>query len=936
MRTAKFEENNLILHENRSFRQEQDHLHYEVKILEHDPAAFWENVAKSLLGKSSREPRFTLEPPFRIKLMGETMGPIMVVKQEGFIFFKNHENDSEFEPLNALLQYISPLRGDFEIDTDSEVWYLMDNYNVIVEWKNMHLKQLKGFGSFTFQCKISPNGQIAFVYKKIPGSLKSLTKSSLYGYGDTSYGPVIVGLSSRTLASGITSEFTHKHIEVDLDSIKSGTRIVFAPKVACSDVDICSSCVKLNHCQWCNQSCDFKQGPESSSQCLSNCDREKYYKIKSEFSPEQVKRLWSPSPNILPHFSMGNSIVNLSFDFPFFGSKTSHLKVMQNEPRIYFGNDSDKYLSLMDLPAVSSSAPKVKIYHIGTHDLLIKWEDLQVHDGFSRSQNCAVGTILNARGSLTLLYKESHENTMFGPSSIKINPFLVYTYQAKHLQDSQPFVEELFALTNVYSKSVREDYDSSSSANLIKSGTVVTFLPLETCLDFLTCHECINANKPIPCQWKNGKCFNFDGHEMAAFECPLANQTIDESLIRPEYEHLDELYYKLETATNANQWVELDENLDKLDTVEEIFGRKLEFAFTFYGHPVDHVLMLKEGTLSLGGLQLENLYESQYIAPLMTSQPQKELTLMSRDDGKVGIFTWKLENLQTAFQVQLYASGEIKFVYKNLHHLPRLLRDLEHPVQVGLSDAYLLERHSGLVTQKNLVTYHKIDAFNELDLKAKENQSEITLSFKPKMTCNLFKSCWDCMTHATEFNCVWCPSLNLCSNDGLDRNYQQWANEMCYVDKNSVNQLEKCPVSIKKSSHAFYNQTTFANPRMSLSVTRIVTTMHSYACVSPTEKKMADLPFPFRFYNQVFHKVIISPLGFISFLDEDNQPFVTASIVVYLNASEILKNVIHSIVTYGSSSVERDDFVVKWNHSFEAILHKDGHIDLKYYSVQRR
>ena len=61
-----------------------------------------------------------------------------------------------------------------------------------------------------------------------------------------------------------------------------------------------------------------------------------------------------------------------------------------------------------------------------------------------------------------------------------------------------------------------------------------------------------------------------------------------------------------------------------------------------------------------------------------------------------------------------------------------------------------------------------------------------------------------------------------------------------------------------------------------------------------------------------------------------------ASIVIYLNTSEILEDILHSIITFGSTNEDLDDFVVKWNHSYEAILYKDGRIDIKYYNLQRR
>ena len=66
------------------------------------------------------------------------------------------------------------------------------------------------------------------------------------------------------------------------------------------------------------------------------------------------------------------------------------------------------------------------------------------------------------------------------------------------------------------------------------------------------------------------------------------------------------------------------------------------------------------------------------------------------------------------------------------------------------------------------------------------------------------------------------------------------------------------------------------------------------------------------------------------------EQFEVASIMVYVKSSGILSNVLHSIISYGSSSDEKDDFVIKWNHSIETILHRDGRIDIKYLSMPNR
>ena len=70
----------------------------------------------------------------------------------------------------------------------------------------------------------------------------------------------------------------------------------------------------------------------------------------------------------------------------------------------------------------------------------------------------------------------------------------------------------------------------------------------------------------------------------------------------------------------------------------------------------------------------------------------------------------------------------------------------------------------------------------------------MVIQFEPTKTCNQFKSCWECLTHEKDFNCVWCPSLNVCSDNGLDESYQvpKIKLDLYYrPEKNSVGKLKK-------------------------------------------------------------------------------------------------------------------------------------------------
>ena len=125
---------------------------------------------------------------------------------------------------------------------------------------------------------------------------------------------------------------------------------------------------------------------------------------------------------------------------------------------------------------------------------------------------------------------------------------------------------------------------------------------------------------------------------------------------------------------------------------------------------------------------------------------------------------------------------------------------------------------------------------------------------------------------------------------------------------------------------------------MKLPVSKIISSNKKSMAFNPQSRKISvstTLPFNFSYFDVNFTEILISPMGFLTFRSSDSNVQV-ASIIVYLNNSDILKDILHCIVTFGSTTENFDDFVVKWNHSYEAILHKNGTIDLKYYNVVRQ
>ena len=60
-------------------------------------------------------------------------------------------------------------------------------------------------------------------------------------------------------------------------------------------------------------------------------------------------------------------------------------------------------------------------------------------------------------------------------------------------------------------------------------------------------------------------------------------------------------------------------------------------------------------------------------------------------------------------QVLLRPSGDISFYYLNLTAEPKLIKDEDHPVRVGIADAFHIEKLTGTIITKELYSYHKID-----------------------------------------------------------------------------------------------------------------------------------------------------------------------------------------------------------------------------------
>ncbi|KAA0202917.1 hypothetical protein HAZT_HAZT001090 [Hyalella azteca] len=239
----------------------------------------------------------------------------------------------------------------------------------------------------------------------------------------------------------------------------------------------------------------------------------------------------------------------------------------------------------------------------------------------------------------------------------------------------------------------------------------------------------------------------------------------------------DHLWVNLEKLENASE-------SDLLSSAHrQAFTLMLPFSFPFYGHVLNNITIATGGFLYTGDLVHTWLAATQYIAPLMAN-----FDTSASDDSKVKYvknetaLTVQWENVKLkerldggsfTFQVTIHASGDIVFSYKDVPIPVDQIADDQHPVKVGLSDAYIVHKTIFYVRRKTIYEYHKID------MKKPEKISNWTaIVFKALPTCVSFHDCYSCVTQNSTFQCRWCEKVGRCS-DGMDRHRQDWLLSRC-------------------------------------------------------------------------------------------------------------------------------------------------------------
>lgn len=282
-------------------------------------------------------------------------------------------------------------------------------------------------------------------------------------------------------------------------------------------------------------------------------------------------------------------------------------------------------------------------------------------------------------------------------------------------------------------------------------------------------------------------------------------------------------FYKPEYITKDPEramsfWVDfsklqLSQNSTKHEMLSKSHRRaapiKLTFDFPFYGQPLRNVIIATGGFLYVGEHLHHWLAATQNISPLMANfdlSTSNSSDIHYYDNGTSLVVQWQNVQMKDnkppgnfSFQVTLHKNGDIVFVYKSLPVSINEIPEDDHPVKVGISDAFLIDKVAFFIRRKTIYDYHRLNLRDSAEI---GNRTAVYLKALP--TCNQFDSCMNCQAAPANLECTWCPAVKRCSN-GFDRKRQEWLSNNC-------EKVTKSDCSIKsETSNDQYKQVQAAN-----------------------------------------------------------------------------------------------------------------------------
>ena len=190
-------------------------------------------------------------------------------------------------------------------------------------------------------------------------------------------------------------------------------------------------------------------------------------------------------------------------------------------------------------------------------------------------------------------------------------------------------------------------------------------------------------------------------------------------------------YYNSTMLTDVSDidkyWIDASHDLTAHEMLSDSHRRaatiQLKFPFPFYGHPIKNITIATGGFLYLGETVHSWLAATQYIAPLMANFDTSISNFSSIkyvNNETHFIVQWSHVELQDqtppgnfSFQVTLRNNGDIIFVYKEIPFPISKIPDSKHPVKVGFSDAYVIDRTVFFIRRKTIYEYHRADLKKE-------------------------------------------------------------------------------------------------------------------------------------------------------------------------------------------------------------------------------
>uniref|UniRef100_A0A6Q2YM89 PSI domain-containing protein n=1 Tax=Esox lucius TaxID=8010 RepID=A0A6Q2YM89_ESOLU len=263
-------------------------------------------------------------------------------------------------------------------------------------------------------------------------------------------------------------------------------------------------------------------------------------------------------------------------------------------------------------------------------------------------------------------------------------------------------------------------------------------------------------------------------------------------------EDTDHNYYTSKTygptdPMSKDLWVNVDQ-MDKekvkihgilSNTHRQAARVNLSFDFPFYGHFLRDLTVATGGFIYTGDVVHRMLTATQYIAPLMANfdpSVSRNSTVIYFDNGTALVVQWDHVHLQDSynlgsftFQATLHSDGRIVFAYKEIPVEVSQISSVNHPVKVGLSDAFVVVHR---IQQIPNVRRRTIYEYHRVELMRTRITNSTAVEMMPLPTCLRFTSCSTCITSQINFNCSWCHRLNRCSS-GFDRHRQDWVDNSC-------------------------------------------------------------------------------------------------------------------------------------------------------------